>query len=55
MTEYKRVICPECGNKDNRKIHDEPDRSKILYYSMQGNPVIRRIKNVEIVAILLNK
>ncbi|MFX1389213.1 MAG: hypothetical protein ACFE9Z_04010 [Promethearchaeota archaeon] len=34
MTEYKRVKCPQCGNNNPRKLHEEPDRNNVLYYSI---------------------
>ncbi len=43
MTEYKRLKCPECGNNKARMLHEENDRSEILYYSMQGTPVYKKI------------
>ncbi|MFX1281371.1 MAG: hypothetical protein ACFFA3_18635 [Promethearchaeota archaeon] len=40
MTEnWKRVKCPQCGNENPRKLHEEADRNNVLYYSMQGTPV----------------
>ncbi|MEJ2250864.1 MAG: hypothetical protein P8Y70_18030 [Candidatus Lokiarchaeota archaeon] len=39
MSEYKRIKCPQCENEDPRKLHEEPDKSNVLYYSMQGTPV----------------
>lgn len=42
-SDTKRVVCPKCGNKDHRKLHDEEDKGEILYYSMQGTPVFKRI------------
>jgi len=39
MTEYKRVKCPQCGNENPRKLHEEADKKNVLYYSMQGTPV----------------
>jgi len=35
---YKRVKCPECGNENPRKLHEEPDRNNVLYYSI-GNTI----------------
>lgn len=40
--EYKRVKCPKCENDNPRMLHEEPDKSTILYYSMQGTPVYAR-------------
>ncbi len=34
MTEYKRVKCPQCGNENPRKLHEEADKNKVLYYSI---------------------
>ena len=42
--EYKRIKCPHCGNDNPRMIHDEPDKSEVLYYSMQGTPVYKMQK-----------
>ena len=39
MSDYKRVKCPNCGNEHPRKLHETPDKAKVLYYSMQGTPV----------------
>ena len=45
MSEFKRVACPQCGNNDARKLHEEPDKKQVLYYSMQGTPVyVMRMK-----------
>ena len=41
--EYKRMTCPHCGNNDRRMIKEEPDKNEVLYYSMQGTPVYKRI------------
>jgi len=38
MTEYKRTKCPQCNNENPRMLHEEPDRSNILYYSI-GNVI----------------
>ncbi|MFX1258564.1 MAG: hypothetical protein ACFFAN_11935 [Promethearchaeota archaeon] len=43
MSNYKRIVCPECGNKDNRKLHEESDKSEVLYLSMQGVPIYKKI------------
>ncbi len=43
MSDYKRRVCPECGNNKARMLHDEKDKSEILYYSMQGTPVYKTI------------
>ncbi len=45
MSEYKRTKCPQCGNENPRMLHEEPDKSSVLYYSMQGSPVYA--KNVK--------
>lgn len=42
MSEYKRLKCPKCGNDNPRMIHDEADKSEVLYYSMSGTPVHKR-------------
>ena len=34
MTEFKRVKCPQCGNENPRKLHEEADRNNVLYYSI---------------------
>ncbi len=39
--ETKRLKCPSCGNNDRRKIKEEPDKTEVLYYSMQGTPVYK--------------
>ncbi len=39
MSEYKRIKCPQCGNENPRMLHEEPDKTSVLYYSMQGTPV----------------
>ena len=45
MSDYKRVKCPKCGNENPRKLHEEPDKTQVLYYSMQGTPVyVKRTK-----------
>ncbi|MHA2182693.1 MAG: hypothetical protein ACXAAH_14835 [Promethearchaeota archaeon] len=36
MTEYKRTKCPKCNNENPRMLHDEPDKSNILYYSIEN-------------------
>ncbi len=41
MSDYKRTKCPKCGNENPRKIHEEPDKNTVLYYSMQGTPVYK--------------
>ncbi|MFX1392471.1 MAG: hypothetical protein ACFFAH_02750 [Promethearchaeota archaeon] len=41
MSDYKRLICPDCGNKNPRMLHEEPDKTQVLYYSMQGTPVYK--------------
>jgi len=43
MSDYKRVKCPNCGNENPRKLHEEPDKNQVLYYSMQGTPVYKRL------------
>ena len=39
MAETKRLKCPKCGEDNPRMLHDEQDKSNVLYYSMQGTPV----------------
>ncbi|MFW9879229.1 MAG: hypothetical protein ACFFG0_39620 [Candidatus Thorarchaeota archaeon] len=39
---WKRVKCPQCGNENPRKLHEQADKNSVLYYSMQGNPVYAR-------------
>ncbi|MFW9999397.1 MAG: hypothetical protein ACFE9Q_13905 [Candidatus Hodarchaeota archaeon] len=34
MTEFKRVKCPQCGNENPRMLHEEPDKSNVLFYSI---------------------
>ena len=43
MSDYKRVKCPECGNENPRKLHEENDKSEVLYFSMQGTPVYKKL------------
>jgi len=43
MTETtKRFKCPDCGEENPRKLHEEPDKTQVLYYSMQGSPVYKK-------------
>ncbi|MGV9171374.1 MAG: hypothetical protein ACOC44_00420 [Promethearchaeia archaeon] len=42
MADYSRIKCPKCGNEDRRKLHEEPDKNNVLYYSMQGSPVYKK-------------
>ncbi|MGQ4873262.1 MAG: hypothetical protein ACTSVV_12420 [Promethearchaeota archaeon] len=42
MSEYKRIKCPKCGEENPRMMHEVPDKSKVLYYSMQGTPVYKK-------------
>ena len=42
MTETKRFKCPECNEENPRKLHEEPDKTQVLYYSMQGSPVYKK-------------
>ena len=42
MSEYKRIKCPKCGTDNPRMLHEEPDKTTVLYYSMQGSPVYSR-------------
>jgi len=41
VEETKRLKCPNCDNNDRRMIKEEPDKSEVLYYSMQGTPVYK--------------
>ncbi|MFX0006642.1 MAG: hypothetical protein ACFFA7_02805 [Promethearchaeota archaeon] len=34
MPEFKRVKCPQCGNENPRKLHEESDKKNVLYYSI---------------------
>ncbi len=34
LTQYKRNKCPQCGNENPRKLHEEPDKNNVLYYSI---------------------
>jgi len=43
MSTYKRIKCAKCGNENPRKLHEEPDKSEVLYYSMQGTPVYKTL------------
>jgi len=43
MSDYKRTKCPACGENKANMLHDENDKSEILYYSMQGTPVYKKI------------
>ena len=43
MTEWKRNKCPKCGEENPKKLHEVPDKSQVLYYSMQGNPVYKKL------------
>lgn len=43
MSDYKRVKCPECGNENPRKLYEENNKTEILYFSMQGTPVYKKI------------
>ncbi|MHA1724582.1 MAG: hypothetical protein ACTSYC_06780 [Promethearchaeota archaeon] len=43
MSNYKRIRCPKCNNENNKLLYEEPDKSKVLYYSMQGTPVYKTI------------
>jgi ribosomal protein S27AE len=42
MTEYKRFKCGECGEENPRRLQEIPDKTQVLYYSMQGNPVYKK-------------
>ncbi len=45
MTETKRTKCGSCGEENPRKLHEEPDKTQVLYYSMQGAPVYKICKD----------
>jgi len=45
MTETKRFKCSSCGEENPRRLHEEPDKTQVLYYSMQGAPVYKVRKN----------
>ncbi len=51
MSDYKRFKC-SCGEENPRKLHEEPDKTQVLYYSMQGTPVY---KNNAISYIIVKK
>ena len=42
MSDWKRIKCPKCGNEHPRKLHEQPDKTTVLYYSMQGSPVYKK-------------
>jgi rubredoxin len=42
VTETKRFKCSNCGEENPRKLHEEPDKTQVLYYSMQGAPVYKK-------------
>lgn len=43
MTEStKRFKCSNCGEESPRRLHEEPDKTHVLYYSMQGAPVYKK-------------
>ncbi len=37
MTLIRGKKCPACGKTD--RIIESPDKSKVLYYNMQGSPI----------------
>ncbi len=39
MSEWSRIKCEKCGNENPRKLHEEPKKDEVIYYSMQGTPV----------------
>ena len=43
MSDTKRIKCAKCGNENPRKLHEEPDKTQVLYYSMQGSPVYKKL------------
>ncbi|MFX1557305.1 MAG: hypothetical protein ACFFC9_08625 [Promethearchaeota archaeon] len=42
MSDYKRFKCTECGEENPRKLQEIPDKTQVLYYSMQGAPVYKK-------------
>ena len=40
---YKRNKCPKCGEENPRKLHEQDDKNEVLYYSMQGAPVYKKV------------
>ena len=42
MAETKRLKCSDCGEENPRKLHEVPDKTQVLYYSMQGSPVYKK-------------
>ncbi len=42
MAETKRFKCSDCGEENPRKLHEVPDKTQVLYYSMQGSPVYKK-------------
>lgn len=42
MVDYKRFRCSQCGEENPRKLHEEPDKTQVLYYSMQGAAVFKK-------------
>jgi len=43
MSEYRRIKCPKCGQENPRMMHEQNDKSTVLYYSMQGAPVYKKV------------
>lgn len=41
--DYKRAKCPFCSEENPRKLHEQNDKNEVLYYSMQGAPVYKRV------------
>ncbi len=42
MTETTKRFKCTCGEENPRKLHEEADKTHVLYYSMQGAPVYRK-------------
>ena len=42
MSDWKRIKCPSCGEENPKKLHEQADKSTVLYYSMQGTPVYKK-------------
>jgi hypothetical protein len=40
---FQRVRCPKCNNEDPRMLKEIDDKSKVLFFSMQGQPVFSKI------------
>jgi ribosomal protein S27AE len=42
MAETRRFKCANCGEENPRRLHEEADKTHVLYYSMQGAPVYKK-------------